>query len=279
MAYELYLKTSELKTLKGQQSADYFIVHNLRKAFTVPLLTLADLLEDGAVNLKEAIEFVRAYAHIGEALVREFAVIEGGEDFKEVSLRKLLEEAVKRVKAVLSINDRVNEENLKIKPPERHFPRLEKDFRLKLLKNAFLNALFVILDNAYKYGATEVEVNVREENGYVKISFKDNGAGIEEELLSEIRKRLGEIEEEGEEEIKLNLSKKIRGDLSGGMGIGLQLVQRTLLRHKDGNKRGFLEVDSEGKGKGTVVTINIPLKEVENESNSSQFELQKEKQT
>jgi len=45
------------------------------------------------------------------------------------------------------------------------------------------------------------------------------------------------------------------------MGVGLQLVQRLLLRHKVGNRRGFLEIDSEGVGKGTTVTLNVPVED------------------
>ena len=146
-------------------------------------------------------------------------------------------------------------------PPERRFPELECDLKLKVLEKALTNALFVILDNAYSYGATEVKVEVKKVNGYVKISFKDNGVGIEEELLSRLKSRLKEIEEMNEKDFKLNLSKRIRGDLSGGMGIGLQLVQRLLLKHVAGKKSGYLEIDSKGKGKGTVVTLNIPVEE------------------
>jgi len=261
MAYELYVKTAELEALKGQQSADYFIVHNLPKVITHPLLNLADYLESGKLDSSTAAEIIRSYANLGEALIAEFAAIEGGEEKVEISLKKVLEEVSKRVEASLKIQDLVKEELFNVTPPVRTFPRLIEDFKIKVYENAFKNALFVLLENAYKYGATSVSVSVKKEKGYVKISLKDNGEGIEEELLAKIKERLREIAKRGEEAFKLNLSKRIRGTDSKGMGVGLQLVQRLLLRHKVGDKRGYLEIDSEGKGKGTTVTLNIPVEE------------------
>ena len=261
MAYELYVKTAELEALKGQQSADYFIVHNLPKVITHPLLNLADYLESGKLDSSTAAEIIRSYANLGEALIAEFAAIEGGEEKVEISLKKVLEEVSKRVEASLKVQDLVKEELFNVTPPVRTFPRLIEDFKIKVYENAFKNALFVLLENAYKYGATSVSVSVKKEKGYVKISLKDNGEGIEEELLAKIKERLREIAERGEETFKLNLSKGIRGTDSKGMGVGLQLVQRLLLRHKVGDKRGYLEIDSEGKGKGTTVTLNIPVEE------------------
>ena len=265
MAYELYVKIAELESLKGQQSADYFIVHNLPKVFTLPLFSLADFLEKGKVDLRTAAKFIRTQAELGEVLIAEFAAIERGEELREVSLKELLEEAVNRVKATLSLMDLLNAELFGGEPPKRKFPELKEDVKLKLLKNALLNALFIVLDNAYKYGAKNVEVDVKREGGYVKISFKDDGEGIPGELLLRLKERLREIEERGEEAFKLNVSKRLRGERSGGMGVGLQLVQRLLLRHEIGGRRGFLEIDSEGEGKGTTVTLNVPV-EVEDGS-------------
>lgn len=106
------------------------------------------------------------------------------------------------------------------------------------LKQVFSN----LLVNAAKYtdpgGSIEVSGHVTETE--VAVSVCDNGSGISAELLP----RLFTIFEQGHANIDRS---------SGGLGIGLALVQNFVTLHQ-----GTVTVASEGVGKGSKFTVRLP---------------------
>ncbi len=105
------------------------------------------------------------------------------------------------------------------------------------IKQVFVN----ILDNSFKY--TEQGGNVFVEatcsDGILNIKFKDNGCGISEEDLPNVKKKF----------YKANL--QVRGS-----GIGLAVVDEIIKLHN-----GVFEIESEA-GVGTTVTIIFPVEKV-----------------
>ncbi len=100
-----------------------------------------------------------------------------------------------------------------------------------------------ILNNAAKYtapgGAIAVTLQVRGEEA--ALSVRDNGPGIEAELLP----RVFELFAQGE---------RTPDRAQGGLGLGLALVRSMVELHG-----GRVDVDSAGRGQGSCFTVHLPL--------------------
>lgn len=105
------------------------------------------------------------------------------------------------------------------------------------IKQVFVN----ILDNAFKYSEQGGLVNVEAvvNDGTLAINFADNGCGIAEEDLPNIKKKF----------YKANL--QVRGS-----GIGLAVVDEIIKLHN-----GVFEINSE-LGVGTTVTVVFPVEKI-----------------
>lgn len=114
------------------------------------------------------------------------------------------------------------------------------------LRQVFVN----VLDNALKYtseGGT-ISVNADEEDGFIRVVISDNGCGIPEEHLPNVKKKF------------YKANQTVRGS-----GIGLALADEIMNLHS-----GSLEIESH-ENVGTVVTIKIPTFEhLENDMRETQ---------
>jgi signal transduction histidine kinase len=99
-----------------------------------------------------------------------------------------------------------------------------------------------LLNNASKYTPEggRIELSASAAEGEASISVRDNGAGIERELLDKVF----ELFVQGERALD-------RGQ--GGLGIGLTLVKRLVELHQ-----GRVQVLSDGLGKGATFTVTLP---------------------
>jgi two-component system CheB/CheR fusion protein len=100
-----------------------------------------------------------------------------------------------------------------------------------------------LLENAARYTQPggEIRLTLTEERGEAVLSVADNGIGLAAESLHTI----------------FGLFSQVSGALArsgGGLGIGLNLVQRLLELHG-----GRIDARSEGLGHGSVFTIRLPL--------------------
>jgi signal transduction histidine kinase/DNA-binding response OmpR family regulator len=99
-----------------------------------------------------------------------------------------------------------------------------------------------LLNNASKYtgesGRIELTANAAE--GHAAITVRDNGSGIEPQLLPKVF----DLFVQGERALD-------RGQ--GGLGIGLTLVKRLVELHQ-----GTVEVASDGLGRGACFTVTLP---------------------
>lgn len=94
-----------------------------------------------------------------------------------------------------------------------------------------------LIDNAIKYGASRVDIDLKQENGSAVVTIRDNGMGISEIEKEQVWDRL------------------FRGDRSRsqpGLGLGLTLVRATIRAHA-----GSITLHSR-LNSGTIFTVKLP---------------------
>lgn len=113
------------------------------------------------------------------------------------------------------------------------------DADLTRIAQIFLN----ILNNAAKYSnpGGNISLVVYKEGNEAVISIKDQGIGIEPEMLTKIFEMFSQLENHD-------------GQVRGGLGIGLSVVKKLVEMHK-----GSVQAFSEGIGKGSEFIVRLPL--------------------
>lgn len=108
-----------------------------------------------------------------------------------------------------------------------------------LLEQAVLN----LADNALKYSpnGSRVEIQAREEEGFLVIRVKDSGPGIPSRHLQRIFERFYRVD-------------KARSREEGGTGLGLAIVRHIALAHG-----GKVEAASR-EGEGSTFTLRVPVR-------------------
>jgi len=104
------------------------------------------------------------------------------------------------------------------------------------------NVVYNLIDNAMKYsdGSPKVEIETRDEQGFLAVSFKDQGIGISKENQRKIFDKLYRVPTGNIHNVK-------------GFGLGLSYVKGVIEMHG-----GTVDVESEIK-KGSTFTIHIPI--------------------
>lgn len=100
-----------------------------------------------------------------------------------------------------------------------------------------------LMSNAIRYAchgtACAIQVSATAEDGFVRVSVRDNGPGIPREHLRRVTERFYRVD-------------AARSRESGGTGLGLAIVKHVVERH-----RGTLEIRSI-VGEGTEVVVRLP---------------------
>ncbi len=115
------------------------------------------------------------------------------------------------------------------------------------------HAVLNLLDNALKFSGEdkEIEFRIREKDGQIRISVRDNGYGISKNELDKIFQKFYRVESRN-------------GQNKPGSGIGLSLVRDIVNQHG-----GIITVDST-IGEGSTFSFSIPVnKATVNEQNSN----------
>lgn len=122
----------------------------------------------------------------------------------------------------------------------------EHEVRLRGDSIRLSQALFNLLDNAIKYTPDGglIEFTARKVKEEIEISVRDNGMGITAELLPKVFD-LFQQDERGLDRAQ------------GGLGIGLTLVQRLVVKHG-----GRVAAYSKGNGLGATFTVWLPAKAI-----------------
>jgi signal transduction histidine kinase len=100
--------------------------------------------------------------------------------------------------------------------------------------------LFILLDNALKYSASPIELNVGYEKDHVFFTVKDYGIGIPKEDIAHIFDRFYRVD-------------KARNRETGGTGLGLSIAKQIVDSHG-----GSINVVSK-EGEGTRFTVTLPI--------------------
>ena len=106
-------------------------------------------------------------------------------------------------------------------------------------RKALVESLLNLLSNAFKYGATEVAVKVRQKKGWVAIEVSDNGPGVPKEE----QRRVFE---------KFYRGKTQAETTQDGGGLGLAMARLVVRAHG-----GTVSLDSE-PGHGACFTVSLP---------------------
>ena len=110
-------------------------------------------------------------------------------------------------------------------------------------ESRLLQVIENLLTNSCKYTETggEIVVTVRRYDGSCIVKVKDNGRGIESDLVENVFDMFVQSDNE--------LSRR-----QGGMGLGLTVVRSLIERHG-----GTITASSPGPGEGSTFTIRLPL--------------------
>lgn len=113
------------------------------------------------------------------------------------------------------------------------------EFSLLLDKFHLTTAINNVLENAVKYGCTQISISTSLKNNQLKISIQDNGIGISKEKHTLLFDKFYRVENGNIHNTK-------------GLGLGLYYVDQIIKAHK-----GSIKVISD-LGKGATFTISIP---------------------
>lgn len=113
---------------------------------------------------------------------------------------------------------------------------------VQISENHLEQIMIIILDNAVKYSDQihKIDIDVEEEDSWMKITVKDYGVGIPEEDLSKIFHRFYRVD-------------KARSRAKGGNGLGLSIAKQLV--------EGYTgEIYAKSKiGEGTSITFTLPV--------------------
>ncbi|MGZ8255656.1 MAG: PAS domain S-box protein [Burkholderiaceae bacterium] len=151
---------------------------------------------------------------------------------QRINLNMVVESAVESSRPLIDANDHCLVVRLPASP-------VEIDADMTRLVQVLQN----LLNNAAKYTphGGRIELSAAVEAGEVVIRVCDNGIGIPPDLVNRVF------------EMFMQLDRRIERS-SGGLGIGLTLVQRLVELHG-----GRVEAFSEGPGRGSTFVVHLPL--------------------
>jgi two-component system, OmpR family, phosphate regulon sensor histidine kinase PhoR len=219
-------------------------INNMTHEFKTPISTIAisaQVLKDPAITPERLLNYATIIEHENHRLkqqvdrVLQMAQLDK-EDFElkkeEADMHELLQGAVKNHAGVIESKQGSVSLNL-----EAHSHQVAVD-RLHLT-----NVIYNLIDNAVKYNHQKPEINIqtRNDNGYLLISVSDNGIGIAPEELKKVFHRFYRVPTGNVHDVK-------------GFGLGLNYVKLIVEIHG-----GKIDLSSE-PGKGSTFVIGLPVK-------------------
>ena len=214
------------------------VSHELKTPLTT-MIGFAEMIKEGLITDIDSIqkycgminsEGLRLISLI-EDIMRLSKIEEGinSEESTIVNLKETSQEVIKLLQSKAdSLNVKLNLQS------ENVFMKANKNYINELLYN--------LIDNGIKYNkkSGSVDVNIYEENKFIKIKVKDTGVGIAKEHQDRIFERFYRAD-------------KSRSKETGGTGLGLSIV-----KHITEIYDGTIELKSK-ENKGTEVLIMLPI--------------------
>ncbi len=217
------------------------VSHEIRTPLTSIKGFAETLAEDGFEDMENARHFIdiisrqsnRLNAIIDDLLT--LARLEQSEDrsqieFKRTSIIEVVNTAIEVCKA--------NADKKKICIQKDISEEFEINMNAALVEQALVN----LIDNAIKYSPEEsrIEIRCNPDGGFLDLSVKDEGPGIEQRHLPRLFERFYRVD-------------KARSRDEGGTGLGLAIVKHIAQVHG-----GRAEVESQ-PGKGSTFHVKIPM--------------------
>jgi len=240
--YEEQLKMKNEKLIENNQTKDKFIsvlAHDLKSPFTgvtgiFNILTRKYDSYDESKKKKLIFSLNDSIQSINTLLINllEWSRIQRGHmTFSPMKVK--VNDIMTNVSTLLKLN--IEAKNIKVSNDisDKHFVWGDKYMIEAIFRN--------IISNAVKYtpNSGKIELDSQKKDGYIYISIKDNGVGIDLETQSKLFKLDEHLTTPGTENEK-------------GTGLGLIITKEFIKLN-----RGDLEVDSI-KGEGTTFTIKLP---------------------
>jgi signal transduction histidine kinase len=204
------------------------VVHLLRKRFAQEptIETACGVLERQVKRMTVLIDDLSDVARITQGKIRLERV--------PVDLREILSTSVESTQPLIAQRRQALSLDIGNEPLRVHGDPVR-------LAQVFSN----LLTNASKYTPENggIWLEAKPSLSTVQISVRDNGIGVEPEMLT----RVFDLFVQSERSVVHR---------QGGLGIGLALVKELVQMHD-----GRVELTSEGVGKGTIVRVRLPLRE------------------
>jgi len=213
------------------------ISHKLRTPLVTirayPRLLLTENAENPLTDFqRNALETIARQCRLMEDMVNQLIAFSSLDPEELLCQRMTVSELV--TEALKLMPDEMKSKLSQVKP-EPNLERLYVNVDPTLMQHAVRN----ILENAFKFGASEVKIEGDIPNGHVTVRFSDNGPGVPPEDRERIFDRFYQVE------------KSFSGQVPGA-GLGLTMVKQTLEAHG-----GKVWVDSR-VGKGSTFSIQLP---------------------
>ncbi|MEM1506218.1 ATP-binding protein [Domibacillus sp. 8LH] len=221
---ESLLQKSEKLAVVGQLAAG--IAHEIRNPLT-SIKGFIQLVHSETNQHKDFLEIVLAELERINAIIGEFLVLAKPNEvkFKKMNIQPLLDDVVSL------INSQAMMENVQISLSySMQLPQIVCEENQ--LKQVFINVLKNAIEAMPGGGVIEVEAH-KSEDGYITLSFKDQGVGIPEERIPTLGEPFYTTKEKG-------------------TGLGLMTCLKIIENHK-----GDLRISSE-INKGTTIKISLP---------------------
>ena len=238
----LALRTASRAMKLSQMKADF--VSNVSHELRTPLASIrvfGEFLKLGRVKgdtkVREYGEYIETESRRLTQLINnilDFSKIESGQktyQFEQADVEQVVSETLKTFEIVLEQHGFA----VNLNKSQPTFPPVIID--PEAIAQAFIN----LLDNAVKYSgeATEINVTLGQQNGFVTIAVRDFGIGIASEEREKVFEKFYRVGNVLVHDVK-------------GSGLGLSIVKHVIEAHQ-----GKVTVESE-LGKGSTFVIHLP---------------------
>jgi signal transduction histidine kinase len=218
--------------LKAYDIAQKKFIQNASHELKTPLMSIqgyAEGIKDGVFdNNDKALDVIidecsRLKSLVGDIIY--LSKLETMEDYYNFSLQSMNETIEKSIEKIKSISLKKNIDMSLV---------LDKDVRISIDRDKFIQALLNILGNCLRYAVKEIKIKTLNEEKMYKIIISDDGEGFDKE------------------EIKYIFERFYKGK-NGNTGLGLSITKVIVEKHG-----GTIEAGNSSGG-GAVFIIKIPL--------------------
>lgn len=208
---------------------------SLKAAMEVTLRDKNLSIDTAKTVMVENIEEVDKLQSLSEELLQiaQYQKPSGNLIFETVSLSQIITNVIRKMKPI------AQQKNITINV-KTSISEIEAN------KFSIADLLTILLDNALKYShpKSNIDIQARKDDGFIAITVKDEGLGIDKKDIPHIFDRFYRAD-----------AARSKSD-HGGYGLGLAIAKQIVAVH-----HGSIKVESELK-KGTIFTVRLPARQL-----------------